>query len=93
MVPMATIVTMLIGHLPSVIQAKNALRAWLLETYMLSGLNIERASASISPAACAVRRVSMSSWRRSVGGALKKLPSGLKGMYWGRTDSKNSVEI
>ncbi len=39
MVPMVTIATMLIGYLPSVIQAKNAFRAWLLETYMPGGLN------------------------------------------------------
>ncbi len=38
-VPMVTIATMLIGYLPSVIQAKNAFRTWLLETYMPGGLN------------------------------------------------------
>jgi membrane protein len=38
-VPMVTIATMLIGYLPSVIQVKNAFRAWLLETYMPGGIN------------------------------------------------------
>jgi len=38
-VPMVTIATILIGYLPSVIQAKNAFRTWLLETYMPGGLN------------------------------------------------------
>lgn len=39
LVPMITIATILIGYLPSVIQVKNAFRAWLLETYMPGGIN------------------------------------------------------
>ena len=39
MVPMVTIATILIGYLPSVIQIKNAFKAWLLETYMPGGIN------------------------------------------------------
>ena len=39
MVPMVTIATMLIGHLPSVIQVKNTFRSWLLDTYMPGGIN------------------------------------------------------
>jgi membrane protein len=38
-VPMVTIATILIGYLPSVIQVKNAFRAWLLDTYMPGGIN------------------------------------------------------
>ncbi len=38
-VPMVTIATLLIGYLPSVIQVKNAFRAWLLDTYMPGGIN------------------------------------------------------
>jgi membrane protein len=39
LVPMITIATILIGYLPSVIQVKNAFRAWLLDTYMPGGIN------------------------------------------------------
>ena len=39
MVPMVTIATILIGYLPSVIQVKNAFKAWLLDTYMPGGIN------------------------------------------------------
>ena len=39
LVPMITVASMWLGYLPRVIQIKNAIQNWLLDTYMPGGLN------------------------------------------------------
>ena len=39
LIPMLTVASILISHLPSVIRIKNAMHTWLLDTYMPGGMN------------------------------------------------------